>query len=240
MTHEVDDSEIRFLPTVLDEPGADMELRYMKRRKAARQDRNGDPLDGVINLFDVAIVLAVGFLLAALTGLGMTDVLTGEDMTVVTNPGTDDMQLIVKSGDTIERFDVQAGQEVSGVGTLIGSFYRLADGTTVYVPTTEAAPPGATPLPGTTAHGVADAELDGTGDACPRPDGAGDQHRRRRERDLERGADDGADGRAGQEGRRLRHRRAADADASAESRSLETTVPATQRWSCATGAVRRP
>lgn len=150
MTHEVDDSDIRFLPTVLDEPGEGLELRYMKRRRAARQDRNGDPLDGVINLFDVAIVLAVGFLLAALTGLGMTDVLTGEDMTVVTNPGTDEMQLIVKTGDTIQRFDVQAGEEVSGVGTLIGSFYRLADGTTVYVPTAETAPSGATPLPGAT------------------------------------------------------------------------------------------
>jgi len=150
MTHEVDDSDISFLPTVLEEPGAGLELRYMKRRKASRQDRNGDPLDGVINLFDVAIVLAVGFLLAALTGLGMTDVLTGKDMTVVTNPGTDEMQVIVKEGDTIERFDVQAGEQVSGVGTLIGAFYRLSDGTTVYVPASAAAPPGATPLPGTT------------------------------------------------------------------------------------------
>jgi hypothetical protein len=150
MTHEVDDSEIRFLPTVLEEPGGGLRLRYMKRRRRDRHDRNGDPLDGVINLFDVAIVLAVGFLLAALTGLGMTDVLTGEDMTVVTNPGTDQMQVIVKSGDTIEKLDLQSGQQVSGVGTLIGSFYRLADGTTVYVPSSGTVPSGATPLPETT------------------------------------------------------------------------------------------
>jgi hypothetical protein len=171
MTHEVDDSDIRFLPTVLDEPGTGLELRYMKRRKASRHDRNGDPLDGVINLFDVAIVLAVGFLVAALTGLGMTDVLTGEDMTVVTNPGTDEMQLIVKTGDTIERFDVQAGQEVSGVGTLIGSFYRLADGTTVYVPTAGTAPPGATPLPGETT--VPTPAATPTAPAMPAPDQTG-------------------------------------------------------------------
>jgi len=145
MTYEDDDSEIRFLPTVLEEPGAGMGLRYMKRRRTVREDRNGDPLDGVINLFDVAIVLAVGFLLSALTGLGMTDVLTGGDMTVVTNPGTDKMQMIVKSGETIERFDVEAGEQVTGVGTLIGSFYRLSDGSTVYVPAAEAAPAGATP-----------------------------------------------------------------------------------------------
>jgi hypothetical protein len=95
-------------------------------------------------------VLAVGFLLAALTGLGMSDLLTSEDMTIVTNPGTDQMQVIVKSGDTIERLDLQAGEQVSGVGTLIGSFYRLADGTTVYVPSSGSVPPGASPLPGTT------------------------------------------------------------------------------------------
>jgi hypothetical protein len=150
MTHEVDDSDIRFLPTVLDEPGGDLRLTYMKRRRVDRHDRNGDPLDGVINLFDVAIVLALGFLLAALTGLGMSDLLSGEDMTIVTNPGTDQMQVIVKSGDTIERLDLQAGEQVSGVGTLIGSFYRLADGTTVYVPSSGSVPPGASPLPGTT------------------------------------------------------------------------------------------
>jgi hypothetical protein len=147
MTHEVEESDIRFLPTVLEEPGARLDLRYMKRRKMSRQDRNGDPLDGVINLFDVAIVLAVGFLLAALTGLGMTDLLTADDLTIVTNPGTDQMQVVVKSGDTIETLDLEEGEQVSGVGTLIGSFYQLADGTTVYVPSASTVPPGATPLP---------------------------------------------------------------------------------------------
>lgn len=150
MTHEVDDSQIRFHPTVLDEPGGGMRLRYMKRRRVDRHDRNGDPLDGIINLFDVALVLAVGFLLAALTGLGMSDLLTGEDMTIVTNPGTDAMQVVVKSGDTIERLDLQQGEQVSGVGTLVGSFYRLADGTTVYVPATGSVPTGAWPIPGAT------------------------------------------------------------------------------------------
>src|SRR5512140_284590 len=110
---QVDDSDIQFMPTVLDEPGSGMKLRYMKRRRVDRHDRNGDPLDGIVNLFDVAIVLAVGFLLAALTGLGMSDVLTGKDMTIVTNPGTEDMQVVVKNGDTIERLDLQQGQQVS-------------------------------------------------------------------------------------------------------------------------------
>jgi|GEM_PF-4713647 len=46
-------------------------LRYMRRR-IGTADRNGDPLDGIVNLFNVALVLAVGFLVAALSAvLGM-------------------------------------------------------------------------------------------------------------------------------------------------------------------------
>ena len=46
-------------------------LRYMRRRRVGTADRNGDPLDGIVNLFDVAIVLAVGFLVAALAAAGV-------------------------------------------------------------------------------------------------------------------------------------------------------------------------
>jgi len=59
----------------------------MRRRRIGTADRNGDPLDGIVNLFDVAIVLAVGFLLAALTGAGISDLLTSKNLTIVTNPG---------------------------------------------------------------------------------------------------------------------------------------------------------
>jgi hypothetical protein len=116
------------------EPGDGRRLRYMGRRRIDRTDRNGDPLDGVVNLFDVAIVLAVAFLLAALTGIGLSGILTSKNVTIVTNPGQPDMQVITKKGEQITRLDLKAGQQVSGVGTLIGQFYRLPNGTTVYVP----------------------------------------------------------------------------------------------------------
>jgi len=109
----------------------------MERKRLDRTERNGDPLDGVVNLFDVAIVLAVAFLLAALSGLGLADILAGEDMTLVKNPGRDDMQVIMRQGDQLTTLDLKPGEEVSGVGTLIGQFYQLEDGTTVYVPLDE-------------------------------------------------------------------------------------------------------
>jgi hypothetical protein len=131
---DVEQNSVRYQATVLDRPGRG--LRYMHRRRVNTTDRNGDPLDGIVNLFDVAIVLAIGFLLAALTGLGLSDMLSSKNMTVVKNPGQADMQVIVKQGDSLQTLDLKAGQQVSGLGQLIGQFYRLQDGTTVYVPTT--------------------------------------------------------------------------------------------------------
>jgi hypothetical protein len=125
-------------------------LRYMRRRRIGTADRNGDPLDGIVNLFDVAIVLAVGFLVAALTAAGITGLLTSDSMTIVTNPGTPEMQVVVKEGDQIKKLDMQSGAQITGVGTLLGSFYTLADGTVVYVPA-GSVPPGSTPSVETTA-----------------------------------------------------------------------------------------
>jgi hypothetical protein len=123
-------------------------LRYMRRRRVGTADRNGDPLDGIVNLFDVAIVLAVGFLVAALSAAGVSGLLTEQNMTIVTNPGTPQMQVIVKEGDQIVKLDMASGAQVQGLGTLIGSFYKLADGTVVYVPAGSLPPTDSTPVPG--------------------------------------------------------------------------------------------
>ena len=132
------------------EPGSGRSLRYMGRRRIDRSDRNGDPLDGVVNLFDVAIVLAVAFLLAALTGIGLSGALSARNLTIVTNPGQANMQVIVKNGTKITKLSVKPGQQASGQGTLIGQFYRLPDGTTIYVPSSGTA----TQTPTTTTPGV--------------------------------------------------------------------------------------
>ena len=141
-------------------------MRYMRRRRIGTEDRNGDPLDGIVNLWDVAIVLAVGFLVAALTAAGISGLLTNDNMTIVTNPGTPQMQVIIKEGDQIKKLDVQNGAVVSGVGTLLGSFYTLADGTVVYVPSGSAPPPGSqTTTPGGTTPGP----TPGTGETTTTP-----------------------------------------------------------------------
>lgn len=123
-------------------------LRYMRRRRVGTAERNGDPLYGLANLFVIGIVLAVGFLVAALTAAGVAGLLTAETMTIVTNPGSPDMQVVVKEKDHITKLDTTHSAQVQGVGTLLGSFYTLADGTVVYVPA-GSAPSGTTTPSGT-------------------------------------------------------------------------------------------
>ena len=151
MSPEVQKTEVANPPTVLPDPAGRARLRYMRRRRIGTADRNGDPLDGLVNLWDIALVLAVAFLLAALAGVGLSGVISDEDLTVVTNPGEPDMQVITKKGTTIETYDVESGTTASGEGTLIGEFYRLPDGSVIYVPTGEPAPEGAAPAPYPTA-----------------------------------------------------------------------------------------
>ena len=150
----MDNNQMRYLGTVQDEPGR--RLRYMKRRRISKLDRNGDPLEGIVNLFDVSIVLAVGFLVMALSGLGMSGVLTSRQVTIVTDPGTPQMQVVMKNGDQIKKLNVTSGPTVSGVGSLMGSFYQLGDGTVVYVPASaqSGAAGSSTTTPGTTVPGT--------------------------------------------------------------------------------------
>lgn len=116
-----------------------------------RIDRLGDPLDGLINLFDLALVLAVGLLLAALSSAGAVGLVSGG------------------GGGTPIPGQPSGAQQAQGQGTAVGTVYRLEDGTYVFAPSgaargatdatgtqgttgsTGAVPPGATPMPSPTA-----------------------------------------------------------------------------------------
>jgi len=101
-------------------------------RARLHRDRGGDPLDGLVNLFDIGVVLAVAFLLAALSSLKLTDLLTRDDVTVLRSSGRD-QTVIVKRGDRVQTLRVDPSQKVVGRGDRVGSVYRLADGRLVYV-----------------------------------------------------------------------------------------------------------
>ena len=113
---------------------------HVTPRARIRRDHAGDPLDGLVNMFDIGIVLAVAFLLAALSSLGLEGAISDKGLVkpalgeVTTQPGEE-----VK--------DVPPnGTKTVGRGTPVGTVYRLADGRLVYV-TEDAAPDAPTPSP---------------------------------------------------------------------------------------------
>jgi hypothetical protein len=116
-------------------------------RARLRGDRAGDPLDGLVNLFDLGIVLAVAFLLAALQSVNLTELLTRKNVTVVRNDSSG-QTLIVKEGDQLKTVRLSR-KTVTGAGERVGDVFRLADGRLVYVQRAPAS--GATPPPTTTA-----------------------------------------------------------------------------------------
>jgi hypothetical protein len=89
-------------------------------RVRRHEDRAGDPLDGLVNLFDLGIVLAVAFLLAALSSLNLVQQIAKNGLTAPKDTIT------VKPGD-------ENGQRVVGRGAEIGKVYRLNDGRLIYV-----------------------------------------------------------------------------------------------------------
>ncbi|MCO5315316.1 MAG: DUF2149 domain-containing protein [Solirubrobacterales bacterium] len=125
----------------------------MTARARVREDRAGDPLDGLVNLFDIGIILSVGFLLAALSSMDLTEAITNPEKA---NKVPAD-SVLAKPDETVEQIEIPPGEEVVGRGEPIGRLYRLEDGRTIVVkpgPTGTTGATGATgtdPLPATPA-----------------------------------------------------------------------------------------
>jgi hypothetical protein len=89
-------------------------------RRARIEDAAGDPLDGLVNLFDIGIVLAVAFLIA---GLGLT-----------LNQPTHRLQQRVPTSQYTQILPSPAGApSASGQGQPVGVVYRLSNGQLIYV-----------------------------------------------------------------------------------------------------------
>lgn len=99
----------------------------------AEEDDSLNPLAGVANLFDVAMVFALALMVALVAYLRVPALLQQKDFTVITNPGQADMEIVVKEGEEITRYEATDATG-AGRGQLLGQAYRLPDGRVVYVP----------------------------------------------------------------------------------------------------------
>lgn len=96
-------------------------------------DYDDDPLSGMANLFDLAMVFAVALMVAVVSHMQIAEIFTQDDVTLVKNPGKEDMEIIVKKGKEIERYKA-SGQTSEGKGKRVGAAYQLEDGQIIYVP----------------------------------------------------------------------------------------------------------
>lgn len=100
-------------------------------RARSHHDRGGDPLDGLVNLFDLGIVLAVAFLLAALSSVDLApEVLKNRSGKSILVPAN---SVIVTPGERVKQIELKPGESVTGRGEKLGEVYRLSDGRTVIV-----------------------------------------------------------------------------------------------------------
>jgi len=108
----------------------------MRRRRLgllSEQD-DEDPMSGVANLFDTAMVFAVALLLALVVSYNVPEFLQPEsNVTIVKNPGAPNMQIIIKDMDQIQILNMTE-KIAGGQGTRMGTAYQLESGQVVYVP----------------------------------------------------------------------------------------------------------
>ena len=100
-------------------------MTEVRRRAQPHADRAGDPLDGLVNMFDLGLVLAIAFLVA---GIGLSAVLGKRS--------TKSAPASISISRNEQLVPLRPGLRrvpVTGSATSLGQVYRLANGELVYV-----------------------------------------------------------------------------------------------------------
>ena len=106
----------------------------MSRRHFNHREEQ-DPVGMLSNLFDVAMVFAVALMVALVTKFNMTEIFSKYDFTIVKNPGKENMEIITKEGEKINRYKPSDSEGKTGKkGKKIGIAYELENGEIIYIP----------------------------------------------------------------------------------------------------------
>ncbi len=119
-----------------DEVGKGRLSRRGRRRSLLNNREDSDPMSVVSNLFDVAMVFAVALMVALVSRYNMTEMFSQEDFTMVKNPGKENMEIITKEGEKINRYTPSEDSDPSKSdrGKRVGIAYELENGDIIYVP----------------------------------------------------------------------------------------------------------
>ncbi len=101
----------------------------MSRRFLEMED--DDPMLGMVNIVDIFLVIIV--ILFVIIMENPLNPLLQEDVTVIKNPGKENMEILIKEGKKLERY-TSSSEVGSGQGVKAGVTYQLDDGSLIYVP----------------------------------------------------------------------------------------------------------
>ena len=109
-------------------------MRFIRRHSTLEESETSDPMSGVANLFDTAVVFISALLLALITLFDAKELFKADSsVTVIRENGEQEMTILKKEGRRIKAVKMSR-EKAQGRGVRLGTAYRLEDGTMVYVP----------------------------------------------------------------------------------------------------------
>ncbi len=90
-----------------------------------------DPIISMVNIIDIFLVMIV--ILFIIIMKNPINPLSDEDVTIIKNPGKENMEILIKQGEKLEHYK-STDKSGSGKGVKAGITYRLENGNLIYVP----------------------------------------------------------------------------------------------------------
>ena len=111
-------------------------MKYLKKNRHTTllKTRHGEPLNGVANLFDVALVFIVALLLTLMSTFQILDFFNPESEITIMKKVKNQWKIITKKGKQIKVRKV-TDREIGGdEGFKLGTAYQLKNGRIIYIP----------------------------------------------------------------------------------------------------------
>lgn len=111
-------------------------MKYIKNNRQGRlgKAKREEPLNGVANLFDVALVFIVALLLSLMATYQVLDFFNPESEITIMKKVKDEWRIITKKGKEVKVKKVTDRKVGGDEGLKLGTAYQLKDGRVIYIP----------------------------------------------------------------------------------------------------------
>jgi hypothetical protein len=111
-------------------------MKYLVKTRPEQFRRAGkeEPLNGVANLFDAALVFIVALLLSLMSTFQVLDLFNPETEMTIMKKVQDQWQIITKKGNEVKVKKITDRTVGGDEGVELGTAYRLKDGRVIYIP----------------------------------------------------------------------------------------------------------